>query len=466
MNVFENESTLNKFCIDCEKDLQKAVFNHKFLRYKKQFCKSLFLCVLCLTKSKLTEHETMIIKVDDWDVKASRFPNLFVTFSTLEMRKHCDAKHHEITSSLNMHTIDCYVDLGKYVKTASWDAASLRWNEKNSFLKKEEKTQHKKARKLSQWSLNTFGHDYSTPFSAKKSFDEKLAPVRSVMQKQSLSFIKPNILQRTVNHELSPDEKAMNHSEFLLHAYKGISPYRDLSETESAKIARMSFDEFLSYSSIRKKQKYQTPPLTARNKMSLMTLDEMEDFSDLVTFDDSSSFVETDYFRSTSNSRFNEQDLVTSCCATEKTVAESINIGWHMSFDAIQSKDKMEAQKPDLRTCPLDPFYVDEREEWAPEPLPIIYSPPIKFTSSIEQANSIQSKKEVNYFKNTKHLQQAKAKLDVLRRAHPHFKEFRISSKYKSYRLMLSAVQILHEKKTNELSVCSSRMKRVVFSKG
>jgi hypothetical protein len=510
-----DKQCLDKFCIECELSLQKAVFNNKFLRYGKKFKESLFLCVLCLTGGSL-DLNNLTNRITKWDSKASRFPNLFVALSLLEMRKHCESLHP------NFSPISTYVNLITSINKISWHAASLRWDEKNSSDVKIAKLQKKKARELAEWSLKEFGYDYTKKM--KKNVDESvLISTSSELRTGFGSFLKPKVLR-----ELTTLEKSMELDTFLLHAYKNIPQFYNESLTARENIASMPFDEFIVYSATNRHQMHckherrHTEILMPLERKSLI-YDDFEDLNDSITYS-SSHIVRSSSQHGAStvitkladdNDNTGDPHSVTSgdphsvtsgdphsvtsgnphsvtsgdphsvtsgdphsvtsgdphsvtsgdphSVTSESIDHQSLSTGRknsNVNNHFVRSSDATvnNCSLPDLCDCPLDPDYIDLRAEWGEAPTQIFYSPPI-----ISKLSSLQTLKDsINSLQET----DAGRALKQLNANYPNFVDFTISLQYQNYNILFCAVSEFNERKVMELSLCENRTKRQILMKG
>jgi hypothetical protein len=446
MSIDFSMEALNIFCTTCEKDLQKAVFNNKFLRYNKSLCDSLFLCVLCLVESSM-DQGLPSLRVGKWDARASKFSNIFVALSRLEIRKHRDKQHTQSSSLFDI------VDLSNRINSVSWKEASLLWDEKHSekhsVLKKHEKAKKKQLKDLSEWSVKEFGADYTVPIITKCE-DRNLIDLNSniMVCNSTPQGIAP------LTRRLTALERSMDHETFITHAYKDIKMNSDVTPTDSMLISKMSLDDFISYSSRRRRRKssHVHHSIDARlfKNNSQINFDDLEDFSDHVTYNvdqkvvSDFQFIEHNFEHEIQECGLNnissgseKVDLCLLVEANEKQIVRADD-----NFSNIRSL-------PDLCDCPLDPHYIDTREEWGVQPRKFIYSPPI-ITS--QTAIHDQNDNEVQ--------------LSLLRNSNIHFKEYIIGSKHKSYQEMVGAIRKVLEDKTLDISLCQSKIQRRTLLQG
>jgi hypothetical protein len=467
MSFCVSREKLDVFCLNCEKELQKAVFNNKFLRYGKSLCGSLFLCVLCLVKDSLYQ-DIASIKIGKWDTKASKYPNIFVTLSSLEMRKHCDSKHAQPSSTLD------FINLNEIINSVSWKEASQIWRDKHSVQKQLEKTQKKQFRDLAKWSVKEFGFDHTRPMIGTNN-DGKQVVRHSNHINNDVTPQGEDLLIRS----LTEIEKSMDHVSFLKYAYKDIPlfKYRDVTPAQSSLISKMSFDEFTSYSSSRRRS------LRSKNDQSFKTFspinfDDLEDFSDQVTYKVKLGDVSDALFVASLCSDqllepWFEQEVhecaqvIDSKLNAYSTAISSSNpvVEVHCDTDKRRVNHNNDVEisgisLPDLCDCPLDPHFIDLRDEWGVEPQQIIYSPPI--ISSLLKSGDFGNLSGYVVVQNDHTVQL----LNVLRNSNLNFKEFKISAKYRNYQEMSKSIQKVVDSKSLDISLCKSKTERNTLLKG
>jgi hypothetical protein len=490
---FDKHPALVEFCSECEIDLQKAVFNNKFMRYGKKFSKNLFLCMLCLTKEPFHAHWQYTKEAVDfgaWNSKTSRFPNVFLSVTLLEMRKHLDGNHHGFPNDQQHYSglVTAYVSLSSSINEKSWEYAALQWSIKiaDCATKTEKLSQGKLTMELKKWSLDSFGHDYTSIVDDRYTSECIELDMHLMGKKRSfLPIHRECSLTRTTppKRELTIMEKEMSTAEFILYACKNSPPCPELPTTIKSTIANMSHSDFLAYSNQAKQRR--RAEYSSKNQ-AIIRYDELEDFSDEVTFGFSDEFPN---MATTRNELVGKSLSLVDTTNTNTTVPLFFDRKCNVQDNATTSIVQLENSTPPCRSstnhfslpalqdCPLDPHFVDERSEWGDNPPLCIYSPSILFTpiklhqigctstAHFEPAVVKHSEKLKLKMKSTL-ITDLELKLNTLREKNHMFVSYYISPKYKNYKLMYEAVLTLNNKTAMELSLCTNKSRKQIILKG
>ncbi len=444
--------------------------------------------MLCLTKKPFHAHwqyDKVLVAFEAWNTKMSRFPNVFLSVTILEMRKHADSKHPDFPMVGQPHingVATLYVTLSNAINNESWHLAALRWNEQKTAYKTrtEKLSQEKTTKELKKWSLDSFGYDYTSVVSDMNSFKSHGTQTQIVGRKRCKSFLpihkeSCSVLISPLKRELTTLEKEMSTSEFILYSCKNSPPCPELSVTEQRNIASMSFSDFIIYSEqVRQRRETENIPRV----YSVSRYDELEDFSDEVTFGSTMS----PELNLKSNGIVDSPSLLETRAITFVPVHVGMELREYDSANSVHLERVTPPCRshthhfslPALRDCPLDPHFVDERLEWGEDPPLCNYSPSIMLTPVGSQHNTRNAEQPVLRHNNglkmstmrNKLLTNLELKLNTLREKNHLFMDYFISPKYKNYKQMYESIFKLINMKALELSLCDNKSRRQIICTG